>query len=385
MSEQVKSQWDVVRFFTTLNTFGEIPFLGSFRWVQEWLGDRPTFSGKAFDARKKKIGVIGNIPEASRLALGVALKGVELIFLDQPQTNRPHNSQLTTQNDLTSQIRRVDTVLIWEASDFSTLITQLASSLSTNSEVVRQPVFDFTKESTDLAAWGELDDVVMGGTSKGAFLLTQPNRNNNSSNSGLTLSPMQQAVFTGVISTANSGGFSSVRTQNFQPAFDFSGWTGLQLRVKGDGQRYKFILRNSEDWDSPAYIYGFDTEAGTWVTISVPFTEMIPTFRAKSVPTATPFNPRKTVSFQLMLSKFEYDRQLNPCFEPGPFELAIETIEAYRERVGVPLVVVGNESPETLEQQRVILAESGLRYRLIEPVQDSDEQATLTAISSALA
>lgn len=34
-------------------------------------------------------------------------------------------------------------------------------------------------------------------------------------------------------------------------------------------------------------------------------------------------------AFQMMLSKFEYDGQLNPNFKEGPFSLTISSIEAY--------------------------------------------------------
>ena len=46
MAKETEARWDIVRFFTTLNTFGELPFLGSFRWVQEWMGQRQAFPGK---------------------------------------------------------------------------------------------------------------------------------------------------------------------------------------------------------------------------------------------------------------------------------------------------------------------------------------------------
>ncbi len=113
---------------------------------------------------------------------------------------------------------------------------------------------------------------------------------------------------------------------------------GLRLDVKGDGQRYKFILRNSAGWDSPAYIYSFDTTVDEWISVDVPFAELVPTFRARSVPDADPYDPAKTVSFQLMLSKFEYDKQLNPSFAAGPFRLAIKRIGVYRARQGDAVV-----------------------------------------------
>ncbi|CAM9992449.1 unnamed protein product [Choristocarpus tenellus] len=50
------------------------------------------------------------------------------------------------------------------------------------------------------------------------------------------------AVFAGEVKTSNSGGFVSARTRNLQPPLDLSGYDALCLRIKGDGNRYKFIM-----------------------------------------------------------------------------------------------------------------------------------------------
>ncbi|NEP61120.1 MAG: CIA30 family protein [Symploca sp. SIO2G7] len=173
-------------------------------------------------------------------------------------------------------------------------------------------VFDFrhpTEQMRDL--WGALDDVVMGGVSQsGAQLQTE----------GL--------AFTGYVSTANSGGFASVRTRNFEPPLDLSAYSGLELRVRGDGQRYKFFLRDGAGWDAVAYAYSFDTVDGGWVTVQVPFADMKAVQRARVVQRG-PINTERIYSLQFMLSKFEYDRQLNPHFTAGAFQLTVESIEAY--------------------------------------------------------
>jgi uncharacterized protein YbjT (DUF2867 family) len=137
------------------------------------------------------------------------------------------------------------------------------------------------------------------------------------------------ALFTGNVSTANSGGFASVRTRNFEPAMNLSGYQGIELRVKGDGKRYKFILRNDSKWDSIAYCYSFDTVYNITTTLRIPFNQLIPVFRAKTLKDGEPFDPSTVYSIQLMLSKFEYDKQLNPKFSPGIFQLQIESIKAY--------------------------------------------------------
>lgn len=175
-------------------------------------------------------------------------------------------------------------------------------------------IFDFSQSSNDVAnVWGALDDVVMGGVSQSGIELGA---------AGL--------VFSGTVSTANSGGFASVRTRNFDPAIDLSHFTGITLRLQGDGKRYKFMLRTETRWDGIAYCYSFDTEPNTWITVRIPFTAFVPVFRAKTVNNA-PFDPSHIYAMQLMLSKFEYDGALNPRFEPGFFQLQVESIQAYIE------------------------------------------------------
>ncbi len=137
------------------------------------------------------------------------------------------------------------------------------------------------------------------------------------------------ALFAGNVSTANSGGFASVRTKNFDPPFNLSGDKGVKLRVKGDGQRYKIFLRTDTKWDGIGYSYSFDTVANTWIDIHIPFADLIPVFRAKVVKDAPPIEQSRICSFQLMLSKFEYDGALNPKFSPGGFALQLESIKAY--------------------------------------------------------
>ncbi len=181
------------------------------------------------------------------------------------------------------------------------------------SNLNRDTLFDFTNPSIELQEiWGPLDDVVMGGVSKSQFLLTD-----------------NAAFFTGEVSTANSGGFASARTCNLNPPLDLSGFTGIRLQIKGDGNRYKFIIRDQDKWDGLGYCYSFSTIDNSWITIDIPFAQMIPVFRAKTVSDATPFNSAKVSSLQLMLSKFEYDGALNPEFTAGRFSLEIRTISTY--------------------------------------------------------
>ncbi|NES93775.1 MAG: NAD(P)H-binding protein [Desertifilum sp. SIO1I2] len=177
----------------------------------------------------------------------------------------------------------------------------------------QQTIFDFKSPNSQIAElWGAVDDVVMGGVSESEIRLIEGS-----------------ALFSGVVSTANSGGFASVRTKNLTPPLDLSQFSGIELRLKGDGQRYKCILRGENKWDGIGYSYSFDTIANQWITVRIPFSDLVPVFRAKVVRDAQRLDTQRIYAFQLMLSKFEYDGALNPHFNPGGFALYLESIKAY--------------------------------------------------------
>lgn len=174
-------------------------------------------------------------------------------------------------------------------------------------------LFDFSRPDSNLGqTWGAIDDVVMGGVSASSL---QPQEG--------------AALFSGDVSTANSGGFVSVRTRSFEPPLNLSSYSGIELRVNGDGQRYKFLIRDQDSWDGVGYSYSFDTITDEWLNIRVPFTQLIPVFRAKTVNNARSLDASQIRSFQLMLSKFEYDGALNPHFKPGQFHLLVGAIAVY--------------------------------------------------------
>ncbi|KAG8385403.1 hypothetical protein BUALT_Bualt03G0039400 [Buddleja alternifolia] len=162
-------------------------------------------------------------------------------------------------------------------------------------------IFGFEDNLSRELPWGALDDVVMGGVSESTFLI-DPNGGENGRPTG---------IFRGVVSTANNGGFTSIRTKNFSIPEDLSAYDGLELRLKGDGRRYKLIVRTSRDWDTVGYTIGFDTVKDQWKS--------------------------------LMFSKFEYDGKLNPTFVEGPFQLPISSIRSYlKEPITPRFVHVGS-------------------------------------------
>ncbi|KAK6124251.1 hypothetical protein DH2020_042003 [Rehmannia glutinosa] len=163
-------------------------------------------------------------------------------------------------------------------------------------------VFGFEDNLSRELPWGALDDVVMGGVSESTFQI-DPNGGENGGPTGI-FRDIQRELWVKI---------SLNFLQNFSTPEDLSAYDGLELRVKGDGRRYKLIIRTSRDWDTVGYTTGFDTVKDQWQSIRLPFSSLRPIFRART----------------LMFSKFEYDGKLNPTFAEGPFQLPVSSIRAY--------------------------------------------------------
>lgn len=215
-------------------------------------------------------------------------------------------------------------------------------------------IFDFTN-SNDLLkeTWGAVDDVVMGGVSQSNIRLAD-----------------NKAIFAGIVSTDNNGGFASVRTRNFATPLDLSSYTGIELRVIGDGKRYKFISRCEGKWDGISYCYSFDTVYDFPTVIRIPFSELIPVFRAKTVAEASQIDSSNIYSMQLMLSKFEYDGELNPKFEAGAFALEVEYIKAYGGQSKPQFIQITPQEAELAEVKN-----SSLNYTVISSTGGEVERA----------
>jgi uncharacterized protein YbjT (DUF2867 family) len=238
----------------------------------------------------------------------------------------------------------VDTPELVEYEGIKNLLQVISQHLPHPGE---QVIFDFADPSSDLSeTWGAIDDVVMGGVSQSKIHLAD-----------------NKAIFTGVVSTDNNGGFASVRTRNFTPPMNLSAYQGIELRVIGDGKRYKFIIRCEGQWDGVGYCYSFDTIYDYPTTVRIPFKDLIPVFRAK-IQSASQLDAAKIYSMQLMLSKFEYDGELNPRFEAGSFKLEVESIKAYGGQVKPQLVQVSSAGVTRPNRPGINLAEEPPAVRM---------------------
>ncbi|MGD1942463.1 MAG: CIA30 family protein [Leptolyngbyaceae cyanobacterium] len=342
---QSNDRWNPLKLVDTLNFFGEVPLVGNVRWLQQMFGAASNPQAPAADALKPTRAVV-LLSEA-----GPAADALRKIFEDRGMVVRSQLLPMDSPLPETAANRIVNTqAVLWKGvpNDEECLSAQIADlqQLPTSEEC---SLFDFRTANLDTLreVWGAVDDVVMGGASA----------------SGLSLLP-GYGRFAGNVSTANSGGFASVRTRNFDPPFDLSSWQGVRLVVRGDGQRYKVILRNSNNWDSLAYCTSVDTEAEQWLGIDIPFAAMQATFRAKTQSTAPPLNPSTVCSWQLMLSKFEYDGNQNPHFRAGAFSLDVRSLGVYRPSKA-PVTILIASSPEQAATYTTLLAQSGLAHQVL--------------------
>ena len=161
-------------------------------------------------------------------------------------------------------------------------------------------IFDFNQQS-DLDQWRPVNDTVMGGIS----------------DSSMEMAGVSVLRFTGVVSLENNGGFASLQSR--PSLYDLKGYVGIALRIRGDGKRYKFSLKNNAYLDSARYEAAFSTEKDQWQTVTIPFASLKPTFRGMLLPNEPPLDSANIKSFSLLIS----DKQ------EGSFKLEIDWIKAY--------------------------------------------------------
>jgi len=123
-------------------------------------------------------------------------------------------------------------------------------------------IYDFNNHS-ELSNWMIVNDDVMGGISS----------------CKITLDKNGNGLYEGQISTANNGGFSSIR-YNLNKTEVKEGAYFL-IRLKGDNKKYQFRVKtNKRDYHS--YIISFKT-SNEWETIKIPLIDMYPSFRGRKL------------------------------------------------------------------------------------------------------
>ncbi|MEN1784167.1 MAG: CIA30 family protein [Bacteroidota bacterium] len=128
--------------------------------------------------------------------------------------------------------------------------------------MLAQTIVDF-KKPIKIRDWHVIDDVVMGGRSAGQFSLT---------NYGY-------AIYSGMVSLENRGGFSSLRCA--LPPLMVSPKDRIQIHLKGDGKQYQFLVK-ADQKHQHNYRLPFKT-TGNWETIDLKLGDLVPSFRGKTL------------------------------------------------------------------------------------------------------
>lgn len=150
----------------------------------------------------------------------------------------------------------------------------------------------------DLAGidWQIINDGVMGGLSRSAWRLDD---------SGLH--------FQGALSTANGGGFASIRGALPAP---LTGLRGIGLTVSGDGRQYQLRLRETGAADGVAWRACFDT-AGSGQSIELTAGAFEPVIRGRRV----------ALDGGLAQRSFHHIGFMLTSRRDGPFALSVHHIE----------------------------------------------------------
>jgi len=149
--------------------------------------------------------------------------------------------------------------------------------------------------------WMIINDGVMGGISKSRIEVTDD----------------KVAVFSGYLSLENNGGFASTRMT--LDRLSLQNYTGIKIKVKGDGRSYQFRLRTDDRFDGISYRSIFRTEKETWQVLELPFKAFKPTYRGRILTNVPPLQPGKIKQLGFLLA----DKS------QGNFELRIDWIKAY--------------------------------------------------------
>jgi len=149
--------------------------------------------------------------------------------------------------------------------------------------------------------WEIINDAVMGGVSA----------------SRVSITDNKAALFQGVLSLENYGGFASMRTHPRE--FDLAGFNGLMIRINGDGKDYRLRLRTDTSYEGIAYQAHFSTEQDHWIIVRLPFDIFIPVFRGRIIEDA----PQLDIAAIQRIGFMVADKQ------EGPFRLEIEWVKAY--------------------------------------------------------
>lgn len=158
-------------------------------------------------------------------------------------------------------------------------------------------LFDFGDPAA-VDAWSPIDDRVMGGQSR----------------SRLRHAAVGHAVFEGVVSLEQNGGFASIRSA--PGALGVPGARACVLEVGGEARRFKIKLLTDDSFDGLSHQAGFATDGSDWQTLRLPLADFRPSFRGREVSGTPAPDPARLRQIGLMIAEGQ----------AGPFALRIRHI-----------------------------------------------------------
>ena len=163
-----------------------------------------------------------------------------------------------------------------------------------------ETISNFNKNNSDIR-WYTVNDGVMGGLSKGIFMY---NDNGN-------------GIFKGDLSLENNGGFSWLKA--VAPEMKLKGSEGIIVRIKGDGRKYAFTLKNPDRRMAMYFASFFETKKDQWEEIKIPLKSFKGYFYGQNVNAVSFMNTEKLKELGFIL----LDKKA------GPFQLEIDWVKVY--------------------------------------------------------
>ncbi len=128
-------------------------------------------------------------------------------------------------------------------------------------------------------------------------------------------------VFEGEVRPVQGSGFASVRST--PSPVDLSDYSGLAVKIMGDGSTYSFTVRTGESRGGVYWKVRMTPPAGEWAELTFPFSEFQAYRRGRQVQEDRPLDPASIVSVGFMASSGH----------SGEFRLHISEVAAWAPRL----------------------------------------------------
>jgi hypothetical protein len=176
-----------------------------------------------------------------------------------------------------------------------------AEVLEVESETYVEPMI-IDLGATGDTSWYAVNDTVMGGVSEGAVEYTN-----------------DSMIFEGEVSTANNGGFTSVRSES--GSMDLRDFTRVVIRMKSDGQPFTLVFADSPNWWEGQFRYDLEVPKSGWNDIEIDMEE----FEFFEFMTGYP-EPTGEMMMCRDRKEILYVEFMSELFEDGEFRLEVDEI-----------------------------------------------------------